>query len=60
MPPAARNDEELLTKSDRRELNERVLFEIVELARRLSFWLKEIKELLQRSPNRLIARNALL
>ncbi|KAJ5900292.1 uncharacterized protein N7473_004362 [Penicillium subrubescens] len=45
MPPPTRNDEELLTKSNRGELDERS---------------KEIKELLQRSPDRLIARNALL
>ncbi|KAJ5883437.1 uncharacterized protein N7473_010323 [Penicillium subrubescens] len=60
MPPPARNDEELLTKSERGELDESVLFEMAGLARRLGFWSKEIKQLLQRSPDRLIARNALL
>ena len=60
MPPPARSEDELLVKRDRGELDERVLFEMAGLAQRLGFWSTEINHLLQISPDRLIARNALL
>jgi hypothetical protein len=42
MPPPIRSEDELLVKRVRGELNERVLFAIAKLARRLSFKSKEI------------------
>jgi hypothetical protein len=56
MPPPAKSEDELLVKRDCGELDERVLCEMAGLARRLGFWSTEINNLLQRSPDRLIAR----
>jgi len=60
IPPPTKSEDELLVKRDCGELDERALCEMAGLARRLGFWSTEINDLLQRSPDRLIARNALL
>ncbi|KAK5807568.1 hypothetical protein VI817_001826 [Penicillium citrinum] len=60
MPRPAKRKDGLLVKWDRGNIDERVVFKFAELARRLGFRSKEIENLLQRSPDRLIARNALL
>lgn len=49
-----------MVKSNRREADYRVLYEMAELARRLGFWSDEIRALLDGSPDRQIARAALL
>lgn len=60
MPRPAKRKDGLLVKWDRGNIDERVVFKFAELARRLGFRSKEIENLLQKSPDRLIARNALL
>ncbi|KAJ5713569.1 uncharacterized protein N7483_010750 [Penicillium malachiteum] len=60
IPLPAKNDEDLLVKPDRGKLDERALYEMAKLAQRLGFGSKEIDTLLKKSPDRLIARNALL
>ncbi|KAJ5461024.1 uncharacterized protein N7458_002576 [Penicillium daleae] len=60
IPAPAKCDEELLVKRDRGEIDEHALFGLADLARRVGFRTKEIESLLQKSPDRLIARTALL
>ncbi|CBF84445.1 hypothetical protein AN9021.2 [Aspergillus nidulans FGSC A4] len=60
LPQPAKEEEELLVKPSRREADDRVLYEMAELARRLGFWSDEIRALLDGSPDRQIARAALL
>ncbi|KAA8652086.1 DUF3723 domain-containing protein [Aspergillus tanneri] len=60
MPPAPKNDDDLLAKPARARADERAIYEMAELARRLGFDSPEIKTLIDGSPDHQIARAALL
>lgn len=60
MPQPTKDDAELLAKPSRREVDERVLYDMAELARRLGFWSEQIRDILAKSPDRHIAHAALL
>ena len=60
MPQPTKNDAELLAKSNRPEVDERVLYEMAELAHRLGFWSDQIRDILEKSPDPHVARAALL
>ncbi|RAK94832.1 uncharacterized protein BO80DRAFT_420270 [Aspergillus ibericus CBS 121593] len=60
MPPDAKNDDDLLAKPARAKADERAIYEMAELARRLGFKSPEIDTLIDSSPDHQIARAALL
>ncbi|RHZ60740.1 DUF3723 domain-containing protein [Aspergillus thermomutatus] len=60
MPPDPKSDDDLLAKSSRAKADKRAIYEMAELARRLGFWSPEIEAIIDGSPDREIARAALL
>jgi hypothetical protein len=60
MPPDPKSDDELLAKSSRAIADKRAIYEMAELARRLGFQSPEIEAIIGGSPDRDIARAALL
>lgn len=60
MPPDPKNDDDLLAKPARAKADERAIYEMAELARRLGFKSPEIDALIDSSPDHQIARAALL
>ncbi|KAL4891360.1 hypothetical protein BDV59DRAFT_68017 [Aspergillus ambiguus] len=60
MPPDPKNDDDLLAKPARGKADDRVIYEMAELARRLGFDSPEIRALTGGSPDHQIARAALL
>ncbi|PYH60299.1 uncharacterized protein BO96DRAFT_497933 [Aspergillus niger CBS 101883] len=60
MPPDAKNDDDLLAKPARAKADERAIYEMAGLARRLGFKSPEIDVLVDGSPDHQIARAALL
>ncbi|OJD11086.1 hypothetical protein AJ78_08071 [Emergomyces pasteurianus Ep9510] len=60
MPADPKNDDDLLAKPNRAKADECVVYEMAELAHRLGFCSTEITELMNQSPDRQIARAALL
>ncbi|KAK9604418.1 hypothetical protein V6Z93_002386 [Aspergillus fumigatus] len=60
MPPDPKNDDDLLAKPERGKADDRVIYEMAELARRLGFDSREILALAGGSPDHQIARAALL
>ncbi|PGG96174.1 hypothetical protein AJ79_09706 [Helicocarpus griseus UAMH5409] len=60
MPPDPKSEDELLAKPNRAKADERVVYEMAELAHRLGFQSPEITALINWSPDRQIARAALL
>lgn len=60
MPPDPKSDDDLLAKSSRAKADKRTIYEMAELARRLGFQSPEIKAIIDGSPDREIARAALL
>ncbi|KAJ5982692.1 hypothetical protein N7451_012792 [Penicillium sp. IBT 35674x] len=60
MPPDPKKDGELLAKAARAKPDERVIYEMAELARQLGFRSKEIDAIVNSSPDYQIARSALL
>ncbi|KAL6229549.1 hypothetical protein BDW75DRAFT_249578 [Aspergillus navahoensis] len=60
MPPDPKNDDDLLAKPEWGKADDRVIYEMAELARRLGFDSPEIRALAGGSPDHQIARAALL
>ncbi|KAL3439931.1 hypothetical protein BJX65DRAFT_291353 [Aspergillus insuetus] len=60
MPPDPKKDDDLLAKPTRAKADERAIYEMAELARRLGFESPEIKAIIDSSPDHQIARVALL
>jgi hypothetical protein len=60
MPPDPKNDDDLLAKPNRAMADARTIYDLADLARRLGFRSPEIECLVQGSPDRQIARDALL
>lgn len=60
MPPDPKNDDNLLAKPNRAKADERAVYDMAKLASRLGFFSSEIEQLLKGSPDREIARTALL
>lgn len=60
MPPDPKNDDDLLAKPERGKADDRVIYDMAELARRLGFDSPEIRALTGGSPDHQIARAALL
>lgn len=60
MPPDPKSDDELLAKPSRAIADKRAIYEMAELARRLGFQSPEIEAIIDGSPDREIARAALL
>ncbi|KAF7164507.1 hypothetical protein CNMCM6106_001025 [Aspergillus hiratsukae] len=60
MPPDPKSDDDLLAKSSRAKADKRAIYEMAELARRLGFQSPEIEAIIDGSPDREIARAALL
>ncbi|KAF9883530.1 hypothetical protein FE257_003363 [Aspergillus nanangensis] len=60
MPPDPKNDDDLLAKPARGRADDRVIYEMAELARQLGFDSPEIRSLTNGSPDYQIARAALL
>ncbi|KAB8227896.1 uncharacterized protein BDW43DRAFT_292769 [Aspergillus alliaceus] len=60
MPPDPKNDDDLLAKPNRAMADARTIYDLADLARRLGFRSPEIESIVQGSPDRQIARNALL
>jgi hypothetical protein len=60
MLPDPKNDDDLLAKPNRATADARTIYDIADLARRLRFHSPEIESLVQGSPDRQIARDALL
>ncbi|KAE8410244.1 hypothetical protein BDV36DRAFT_302927 [Aspergillus pseudocaelatus] len=60
MPTDPKNDDDLLAKPNRAMADARTIYDMADLARRLGFHSSEIESILQGSPDRQIARDALL
>ncbi|KOC13279.1 hypothetical protein AFLA70_368g000561 [Aspergillus flavus AF70] len=60
MPTDPKNDDDLLAKPNRAMADPRTIYDMADLARRLGFHSSEIESILQGSPDRQIARDALL
>jgi hypothetical protein len=60
MPPDSKKEDDLLANPSRAKPDQRAIYEMAELARRLGFKSPEIDELIQGSPEHQIARSALL
>lgn len=60
MPPDPKKDDDLLEKPARAKADERVIYEMAELAHQLGFKSREIDALIGSSPDHQIARAALL
>jgi hypothetical protein len=56
MPPDPKKDDDLLAKPTRAKADERAIYEMAELARRLGFESPEIKAIIDSSPDHQIAR----
>ncbi|PGG95487.1 hypothetical protein AJ80_09955 [Polytolypa hystricis UAMH7299] len=60
MPPELKRKDNLIAQSNRAKADERVVYEMAELAQCLGFHSDEIRDLVNQSPDRQIARAALL
>lgn len=60
MPPDPKRYNNLLAKPNRAKADERAIYDMAKLARRLGFYSSEIEQILKESPDRRIARAALL